>query len=298
MLKKSAEKKKNNKRKIIIISSIFVLIIIWTIVILTILGDSTVETTYYDITEAKIPKSFDNYKIVQISDLHSTEFGDNNSVLLDILKSEKPDIIAITGDLANSGHDAIEVASTFAKQAAKIADCYYITGECEALLDFEYEFLEEKLKACGVIVLHNQSVQLEKNGETIQLSGVDDPVFLKRDARIDISLSSRVLASSIKNIERNGDYTILLSHRPEAFETYVSEDIDLVLSGHVHGGQIRLPLLGGLIALEQGIFPKYDAGMYSSGSTTMIVSRGIGNSIIPVRLNNRPEVVVVRLHKN
>ena len=95
--------------------------------------------------------------------------------------------------------------------------------------------------------------------------------------------------------DTESSYIILLSHRPELFESYVSCNIDLVLSGHAHGGQFRLPFIGGLIAPDQGIFPKYDAGLFTNGSTNMIVSRGLGNSIIPIRFNNRPEVIVIEL---
>ena len=154
-----------------------------------------------------------------------------------------------------------------------------------------YQELEEKLLDTGVIILHDRSVGLMKDNERIQIAGLDDPdfttgIYLKKES---------ALKNKIKGMKLTEDYCILLSHRPEYFRTYVSESIDLVLSGHAHGGQFRLPFIGGLIAPGQGIFPKYDAGAYSENRTTMIVSRGIGNSIIPVRFNNRPEVVIVHL---
>ena len=96
-------------------------------------------------------------------------------------------------------------------------------------------------------------------------------------------------------MEQETAYAILLSHRPELFETYAACGVDLVLSGHAHGGQFRLPFIGGLIAPNQGLFPKYDAGLFTDGNTNMIVSRGIGNSIIPIRFNNRPEIVLLEL---
>ena len=133
--------------------------------------------------------------------------------------------------------------------------------------------------------------QLTKGSETIQIAGLDDPDFTERDTYIQDSM----VQTKISNLSLSDEYCILLSHRPELFAEYVSEEVDLVLSGHAHGGQFRLPFIGGVIAPDQGLFPKYDAGKYSKNHTTMIVSRGIGNSIIPVRINNRPEIVIVEL---
>lgn len=108
-----------------------------------------------------------------------------------------------------------------------------------------------------------------------------------------------MVSTKLKNmLEQESSYSILLSHRPELFETYVACGVDLILSGHAHGGQFRLPFVGGLIAPDQGLFPKYDAGLYTDGNTNMIVSRGLGNSIIPIRFNNRPEIVLINLYTN
>ena len=142
----------------------------------------------------------------------------------------------------------------------------------------------------GVAILHDRAVQLIKNTESIQLAGLDDPDFTDR-----APLQQSMIKTKINNMNLTDNYCVLLSHRPEAFEDYVSENIDLVLSGHAHGGQFRLPIIGGIVAPNQGLFPKYDAGIYSENYTTMVVSRGIGNSIIPIRFNNRPEIISVEL---
>ena len=146
----------------------------------------------------------------------------------------------------------------------------------------------------GTIVLEDEAISLEYNGESITLIGLSDP-----DATIKGDLFGEVpamVSTKLRNLtEGDSGYTVLLSHRPELFETYVSSGIGLVLSGHAHGGQFRLPFIGGLIAPNQGLFPEYDAGLYTGGETNMVVSRGIGNSIIPIRFNNRPEIVVVKL---
>ena len=140
-------------------------------------------------------------------------------------------------------------------------------------------------------MLDNDAVQLNHGKEAISLIGLSDPDFtIKGDIFGEVPA---MVSTKLNNLENS--YTILLSHRPELFESYVHCNIDLVLSGHAHGGQFRLPFIGGLIAPNQGLFPQYDAGLYTSGSTNMIVSRGLGNSIIPIRFNNRPEVVVIEL---
>jgi predicted MPP superfamily phosphohydrolase len=148
----------------------------------------------------------------------------------------------------------------------------------------------------GVVILENQKVQITREGESITLMGIEDPSF-KEDYLFGDSES--VARQAIEDLKNESDgYTVLLSHRPELFDLYVDTGIDLVFSGHAHGGQFRLPLIGGLVAPNQGLFPKYDAGQFTEDNTTMIVSRGVGNSIIPIRINNRPEIIVARLTVN
>lgn len=275
------------KKKILIsaaiIAVIFVIWIFWSNV--------TVGMTHYTIKSDKLPASFDRYKIVVVSDLHNAEFGENNSTITELIGKEKPDIIALTGDLVDSGKTDIQTAGELVKKLAEIAPCYYVTGNHEAWLGNKYQELEKILLDASVIVLHDKSVNLTKNNETIQLAGLDDPDFTDRG----VSVGQSMLETKLGNMNLTDDYCVLLSHRPEAFNAYVSEGIDLVLSGHAHGGQFRLPFLGGIAAPNQGFLPKYDAGVDSENSTTMIVSRGIGNSIIPIRFNNRPEIVSVEL---
>ena len=284
----------NNKFKDNIIIVFFIILlalffwIIW--------GNITVQTTKFKISSDNIPKSFVGYKIAQISDLHNAELGKNNSRLINILKNEQPDIIAITGDIIDSNHTNVSTAINFAKEAVKIAPCYYVTGNHEAWIKEDYLKFEHNLIECGVTVLRNSSVKLSKGNDYINLIGIDDPDFSESSTLFNIE--DGIISTEIENTcsacEANS-YKILLSHRPETFDIYASKNIDLALCGHAHGGQVRLPFIGGIIAPNQGLFPKYDAGVYSEGDTTMVVSRGIGNSIIPIRINNRPEVVIVTL---
>ena len=200
-------------------------------------------------------------------------------------------MIAITGDFVDSNRTDVEIAIQLASQLTEIAPCYYVTGNHEAWIDEQYYELEKGLIGENVVVLHDDVIQLTKGSETIQIAGLDDPDFTERDTYIQDSM----VQTKISNLSLLDEYCILLSHRPELFEEYVSEEVDLVLSGHAHGGQFRVPFVGGIIAPDQGLFPEFDAGKYSKNHTTMIVSRGIGNSIIPVRINNRPEIVIVEL---
>lgn len=279
-------KQKKSRWAIVIIAIMAVVLAIWTV-----WGNVTVGITRYTVASDRLPVSFNHYKIVVVSDLHNAEFGENNSQLIKQIEKENPDIIALTGDLIDSSKTNMEIAGKLVQQLVELAPCYYVTGNHEAWIGAQYQELEQRLLDEAVVILHDRSVQLTKNNETIQLAGLDDPDFTDGD----VSIQQSILETKLKNMNRTSDYCILLSHRPEMFEAYVSENIDLVLSGHAHGGQFRFPLIGGIIAPNQGLFPKYDAGMYSEHSTTMIVSRGVGNSIIPIRFNNRPELVSIEL---
>ena len=240
----------------------------------------------------RIPSGFSGFRIAQISDLHNAEFGKENEKLLSILKKCEPDIIVITGDLIDSRRTDIETGISLSKKATGIAPTYYVAGNHEARID-EYEELITGLEKAGVQILNNETVLLESSGDNIVIAGMEDSSFVTDYLFGDSETVTKEVLSEL--ISREDCYTVLLSHRPELFETYVECKADLVFSGHVHGGQFRLPFLGGVVAPNQGLFPQYDAGVYTKEGTDMIVSRGLGNSIIPVRINNRPEIVVVEL---
>ena len=274
------------KKTICILSGILLILIVWTA-----WGNAALELNTYTISSRGLPDAFDGYRIAQVSDLHNAEFGDRNQRLLEMLREAEPDMIAITGDLIDSRKTNIAVALAFAEEAVKFAPCYYVSGNHEARVS-EYQDLKTGLEAAGVTVLDDAQVKIEVSGESITVIGANDPSshadYLTSDAA--------VMDRKLSELSSEGaGFAILLSHRPELFDTYVAHDMDLILTGHAHGGQFRLPLIGGLIAPNQGLFPKYDDGLYSEGNTNMIVSRGLGNSIIPFRFNNRPEVVLIEL---
>ena len=194
--------------------------------------------------------------------------------------------------MIDSRNTDVEIALQFAKEAVKIAPCYYVTGNHEARVS-KYDEIKTGLTELGVIVLADERLEIEKDGQRIRLLGVDDLSF-QTDYLFGNSAS--VMQHTLQGLVDEEDmYTVLLSHRPELFEVYTEGNIDLVLSGHAHGGQFRLPFVGGLVAPNQGLFPKYDAGLYTDGNTNMVVSRGIGNSVFPLRFNNRPEVILIEL---
>lgn len=280
--------KKPNKKTVLIVSVLVILCLgIWTL-----WGNIALEVNEYEIVSDRIPEAFAGFRIAQVSDLHNKDFGEGYGQLLTLLSEINPDIIVVTGDLIDSRQTDLDVALEFAWQAGKIARVYYVSGNHEARVP-EYEDLKTGLMKAGVVILENQKVQITREGESITLMGIDDPSFQEDYLFGD---SESVARQAIENLQNESDgYTILLSHRPELFDLYVDTEMDLVFSGHAHGGQFRLPFVGGLVAPNQGFFPKYDAGQFNEENTTMIVSRGVGNSIIPIRFNNRPEIVLVTL---
>lgn len=232
---------------------------------------------------AELPEAFHGYRIAQVSDLHNAQFGDDNERLLTLLRESEPDLIVITGDLVDSNRTDVNTALAFAAEAVKIAPVYYVTGNHESRIS-QYTTLKNGLTAAGITVLENEALSLERDGSSIRLLGLMDPAFGGDPA-----------ANLEMLLTDHSGYTILLSHRPELFDIYVQSGVNLVFTGHAHGGQFRLPLIGGLVAPNQGVFPKYNSGLYTENATNMVVSRGLGNSVFPFRFNNRPEVILVTL---
>ena len=239
--------------------------------------------TTYTYESEKLGAELDGYRIVQISDLHNATFGKGNKKLLKTIRSCSPDIIVITGDLVDSNHTNVERAVAFVNEAVKIAPVYYVTGNHEYWLDpSENEQMMQGILAAGACDLDDEAVRIEKGDSSFMLAGLDDQ-----------HLSDETLKNLLQ--EQKNELSIVLAHEPQYLQNYANAGADLVLTGHAHGGQIRLPFVGGIVAPDQGFLPEYTSGKYNSTDTEMIVSRGLGNSIIPVRLFNYPEVVCVEL---
>ncbi len=238
--------------------------VIVTLIIIMLLGcylhfqNTKLKINIYEIADSDISKKFDKYKIIQVSDFHNTKSKKLTEELIEEIKLQNPNIIAITGDLIDSNKTDIEVASTFIERINDIAPVYFVTGNHEAALS-DYKILRENLASLGVTILDNKVEKLYIDEEKINLIGIDDPNMSYNPYMSDGEKVEYVL----KEIDYDkGNYSILLSHRPELFETYVRNDIDLVLTGHTHGGQVIVPFIGGLVSPNQGFFPKYDKGLF------------------------------------
>lgn len=247
----------------------------------------------YDIDTEKLKG---NIRIAFISDLHSCNYGKNMELLINEIDSQKPDIILLGGDLFNYSDDD-ENAEKFLCGISGRYPCYYATGNHEFWSGEElYLRKMEKLKKYEITRLSGESAVFEINGEKINICGVDDPDAMEYTSTIKTSFEQQL--QEVNNSSRNGYYTILLSHRPEKFDTYTKYNLDLVLSGHAHGGQWRIPfILNGLYAPHQGFFPKYTGGEYEESGTKMIVSRGLAKETTHVpRVYNPLEIVIIDLH--
>lgn len=277
------------KTKIIILISI---LLIFLVCLYLYYENNYLQVSNYTIESDKIPKDFNKFKIVHISDFHNTKSKKLKDNLIKEIKNNKPNIIALTGDLIDANKTDIDIAISFVKKINNVAPIYYVTGNHEANIN-NYDELKEKLKNNKVIVLDDNVEKLKINDKEINLIGINDPQMSHND----YSKDSVIVKDKLISIQYNkNNFSILLSHRPELIKTYAEHSFDLVLSGHAHGGQIRIPFIGGLVAPNQDLFPKYTSGIYEMANTKMIVSRGIGNSILPFRINNRPELVVIELN--
>ena len=256
-------------RKYILFAILVVLLVV--VIIWIIWGNVALEIKTIKVSSKKIPQSFDGFRIAHISDLHNAEFGKGNAKLISKLKEAEADIIVITGDIVDSRRTDIEKALHFAGDAANLAPVYYVNGNHESRLD---------------------TADVSRGDEEITLIGINDPRFGMK--LVDDDMEQNIKHQIMSVVPLNDNYKVLLAHRPEHFDFY-ADKVDLVFTGHAHGGQFIIPFVGGILAPGQGLLPKYYDGLYEKGATDMIVSRGIGNSIFPFRINNRPVVVAVEL---
>lgn len=243
--------------------------------------------TRYTAALPGLPEELEGLTLVQVSDLHSKRLGEGQETLLNTISQAKPDVILLTGDLVDGRHPELEPALELARGAAALAPTHYVTGNHEtSLLRKTREQIENGLETAGVILLDNGMEELSlPGGGTIVLTGLSDDNL--EDGTLE-QLSASWPEDAV---------TVLLAHEPQYIEKYAASGVDLAFCGHAHGGQIRLPLVGGLFAPGQGVLPKYTAGIYQMGETQMVVSRGIGGSLFPQRVWNRPEVVAVTLKR-
>lgn len=273
------------KRRIILITALVLVLILGALML-----DSAcrIVVTEHTLSSEKLPGSFEGFTIVQLSDIHGRNFGRDNACLLKAVNEAEPDIIVITGDLADKDAE-MSVIDSLLDALTDIADVYYVSGNHEWGFGRIGE-LKELFAEHGVRYLANEYTLLERDGESVVLAGVEDP-----NAYFDM-LRPDELVESIDS-EQGDCYRILLGHRNYWAEKYPALNVDLIFCGHAHGGIVRLPGVGGLLGTGFELFPENVDGAIESGRYTMIVSRGIGNSVPLPRLFNNPEIVVVRLEK-
>ncbi|WP_114856349.1 metallophosphoesterase [Brachybacterium sp. YJGR34] len=246
------------------------------------------DVTTYEVTVADLPPSADGLRIAQLSDLHSASFGTFPERLVDDVRSARPDLIALSGDLIDHRTTDLGGVLDIVSALQKIAPCYVVLGNHEAASPLQAELIDA-LEDRGAVVLRDEARTVRAGGTELTIAGLDDPQVASWGAE-------RSPRSVLGGMDLPpGVPTILLAHRPELLESYSGRGIDLVLSGHAHGGQVRLPLLGGVFAPHQGIFPELTEGVHVRGDTTMVISRGLGNSVAGVRVNNPRELVLVDL---
>lgn len=244
------------------------------------------EISRYEVNSKKLPESFDGFKIVQLSDLHGAEFGEDGMGLVEKVKELEPDIIALTGDFVTDEGDLAAVEK-LAARLVKLCPVYFVSGNHEFGSGLAIK-VRNILERAGVKYLSNEYLTISRGEDEILLGGVEDPL-----AYADM-LSPDELAQKMNDAAPDA-FKILLGHRNYWMTEYPELPVDLIFCGHAHGGLIRIPGVGGLIGTDRRLFPDFDAGQFNNGRYTLIVSRGLGNSVSIPRIFNRPEIVCVEL---
>lgn len=268
--------------------------------------NNTIEVSEYVYQNDKIPESFDSVRILQISDLESKEFGEGNSYLLEKCIEVKPDYIFITGDLLGSSDTDTTVALNLIKGLSSNlpSEIYYVYGNHEMLLDDNaLATFEAALTQFGVHILDGEYQKIYRGGDCVNILGFQDVSWYSREYGFhyyrDYADTDEYFEFVWERLARQtgDDFTMLLSHHCECFNIYKRFDVDLIFSGHAHGGIVRLPFNNALFAPEQGFFPEYFAGRYESNGRTMFVSRGLGMTNGVLRVFNRANLNLIVLKK-
>lgn len=239
----------------------------------------TIAVTHYSIRTNNLPPAFEGFTILHLSDLHSKWLGAGQDKLLEIIKKQKYDLVAITGDLIDKDNPDPKPGLQLVKNLTD-KPTYFVPGNHEWWSEYR---IRESLLKTGVKVLENRAEKFELGQQYVWILGVDDP-YLGRDD----------LQEALTGVDEVAP-KILLAHAPGMYQSAINEKIDLVLVGHTHGGQIRIPLIGALVAPGQGLFPEFDYGLYTAGDTKMVVTSGLGESVLPIRFNAAPEIVLITL---
>ncbi len=290
-------KSKAKSKALIIVASVISAVVILISGIL-IHDNNALIVSRYKLNIAELPEAFDQYKIALLTDLHSAEFGNDNEKILNNLKKESPDIVLLGGDMISSEDEDVSVFLKLAENIAKNYEVYYVFGNHELIKDNAFRNkLEQDLEKLGVKVINNKHAKLTKGNEIINLYGMWFNLRYYQSAEAEEQYEFS-LASACEILgESSEGFNILLTHSPVYFKTYKEWGADLVLSGHMHGGMIRLPFLGGVFSPEKDYFPEYDKGLYNIENSQMIVSSGLGNGHAGIRFLNAPEITIIELNK-
>jgi len=288
---------------------ILLILFVFILVISAVICHYSIDLSKYEISSKKLPKEFDSFKIIHLSDLHSREIGENNIKLINKIKKQNPNVIIMTGDMINGKYENILQMEFFLRELKKICDIYYILGNRE----FEYnrklfDEFASMLKRNKVTLLTNDKCEIKINNEYINIYGINycnrdvneyyanrknnyvpKKKYISRDEIIEHKLEEILPKLDYKK------YNVLLAHDPLQFEQYSKHGFDLVLAGHVHGGIVRIPFIGGVLSPDVSLFPKYDKGVFNKENASMCVSRGLGYGTIPFRIFNNPEIVQITL---
>lgn len=256
-------------------------------------SDKSIKVTEYRIKDDKFPQSLKNFRILQVSDLQSNRFGKYQRRLIRKVEKLEPDIIVVTGDLIDRNHTNYNLAKDAIIGLGTIAPVYYANGNHETLLNqYDYRgFLYEMEAEMEALLGRAESY----HDDELVIGGLDEMVVHKSrnyDRHNPVTDPQCIVDHINEIFDDMKGYRILLAHEPQLLDVYSEAGPDLIFSGHAHGGQIRLPGIGGLYSPEQGIFPKLASGIHSSGNSKMVISRGLGNSRFPFRVFNRPELVM------
>lgn len=258
--------------------------------------NNLIGVTKHRLASAKLPAGLEGYRIVHLSDLQSKEFGKNQLPLLRKVEKLKPDIILMSGDLVDMNHFDRDASMKLMEGLVTIAPVYFAVGNHEYGIA-SYPVMEKEMIAFGVRVLRNELARIPVGNGELALIGVDDPIF-NRVEDGDVDKMNSHLAQAMEHDDGDGLYRILITHRPELFDVYADHDIDLSLAGHAHGGQIRIPFVGGMFAPGQGKWPTLSEGLHQQGESKLLINRGLGNSLFPQRIFNRPEILLIELSKS
>ncbi len=258
--------------------------------------ENVITSSYYSITTDKL---HDSAKIVFISDLHNREYGKNNSKLVEKIKIEEPDIIAVTGDMISKTDETYDVTITLLNSLVEIAPTYYVLGNHEKQYE-DLESLINDIKETKTTFLDNQTVTINLGNDKINIGGLTDYPYYSFDGPADqiphFDNDESVFLDNFIAQSKNR-FSVLLAHQPEYYMWKLKYmDIDLMLCGHTHGGLLSIPFIGGLYAPNQGFFPEYSKGYYSSDTAQMIITGGLGNSIFVPRINNQVEISIVQIN--